>query len=396
MADVFNFCGKIALGKDSDKFHPVDRREFKSGWMNTTVKFNCISGTSRILCTTQGGKWKDDSRNTIMTYGKSTTDANGKVIKGDKLEISWAKRFDEDQIDKVAGFRKFTCDTGDTKMRYKLQDIVDGKAEISDELIQDGLDTMDAVKTALEKSKAKKKVFLSEWDFAEHMAKVAASDKFKDRLFYISGTYDVQYSPDKDRFYTNYHVNKVVLAPADAEPKTELKIDFYLGENAFNDSQYEETEKCHVNGWVSYYDSGLKKNGFSPIVVTIKESEKKTAGLKKKLAVEEGIKQVGLTLNVIEGAEVVEITMDMLDDETREDIELGLLDFEEVKKAMGGNAMGDRVSELRFAELTPKKNKLQDTIYNADDMHAAREEVIVDTTDEDDIDIFDEDEDDDL
>ena len=50
MADLFNFTGKIALGKDSEKFHPIERKEFSSGWMNTTVKFNVISGTNRILC----------------------------------------------------------------------------------------------------------------------------------------------------------------------------------------------------------------------------------------------------------------------------------------------------------------------------------------------------------
>lgn len=392
MADVFKFCGKIALGKDSEKFHPIDRREFKTGWTNTTVRFNCISGTNRIPCMTQGGKWKDDNRNTIITLSKTIANADGTVTRGSKLEIPWSKRFDADQIDKVAGFKKFICDTGDTKMRYKLQDIVDGKMEISDELIQDGLDTMDAIKVALEKSKAKKKVFLSEWDFAEYVTKIAASDKFKDKLFDISGTYDVQYSPDKDRFYTNYHVNKIVLADADATPKTELKIDFYLGDNAFDDSQYEETGKCRVNGWISYYDNSLKKSGFAPMTVTIKKDEKKVTYLKKKLTVEEGIKQVGLTLNVIEGAEIVEITLDMLDDETREEIELGLIDFEEYKRAMGGNIAGDRVSELRFSKLTPKKEKLQDTVYHTEDMHAARVEVVEESDEDDNFDMFDDDE----
>ena len=393
MADVFSFVGKIALGKDSDKFHPIERREFQSGWMNTTVKFNCISGTNRVLCMTQGGKWKDDKKNTIKTYSKSTTDANGKVTKGEKIDIAWAKRFDADQIDKVAGFRRFVCDTGDVKMRYKLQDIVDGKAEIDDDLIEIGIDNIDAAKTALEKSNAKKKIFLSEWDFAEHMTKVAASDKFKDKLFKISGNYDVSYNAEKDRFYINYHVNRVVLAPDDAELTTELKVDFYFGEDAWDDSQYEETGKCYVNGWVSYYDNSVSKSGFMPMSVAVKENEKKSAALKRKFAVDDEIKQIGLTLKVIDGAEVVEITMDMLDEETREDIELGLVSFEEVKRSLGGRAVGDRISELRFVELTPKKNVPQETVYTPDDMHAARVEI-VEETDEENFDIFDEDDDD--
>lgn len=386
MASVFNFTGKIALGKDSEKFHPIERKEFSSNWMNTTVKFNCVSGTNRILCMTQGGKWKDDKKNVVKTFGKSTTDENGKVIKGSAIEIPWAKRFNQDQIDKVAGFKKFVVDTGDYKMRYKLQNLVTAfeKGTVTDEMIAETeIDNLDDAKAALEKSQAKRKEFVAEWDFAEYMIKVAQSDKMKDKLFNISGTYEVSYNADKDRFYTNYHVNRVTLAAEDIEPKTEMKIDFYYGEGAWDDSTYDETGKCFVNGWVDYYDSNLKKTGFKPTVVVVREDdEKKRKALKRKFTCDDEIKQIGLTLSVVEGAEVIELTMDMLDEETREDIEYGLLDFEDVKRELGGRAIGDRVSELRFAELTPKKNKPQDTVYSADDMHPAREELIEDVEDE--------------
>ena len=403
MAANFNFTGKIALGKDSEKFHPIERKEFSSGWMNTTVRFNCVSGTNRILCMTQGGKWKDDKKNTVKTFGKSTTDANGNVTKGTAIEIPWAKRFDQDQIDKVAGFKKFVVDTGDYKMRYKLQDLVEAfkNGTVTDEKIEEiGIDNLDDAVAALEKSHAKRKEFVAEWDFAEYMIKVAQSDKMKDKLFNISGSYEVSYNADKDRFYTNYHVNRVTLAVEDAEPKTEMKIDFLYGENAWDDSSYEETGKVLVNGWISYYDSNLKKSGFKPMVVVVREDDdKKRKALKRKFTCDEEIKQIGITLSVIDGAEVIELTMDMLDEETREDIECGLLDFEDVKRELGGRAIGDRVSELRFAELTPKKNKPQDTVYNTDDMHPAREEIIEDVDVEvevDDeevvIDLFDDDE----
>jgi hypothetical protein len=396
--DIFNFTGRIALGKDSEKFHPIEKKDFQSGWTNTTVKFNCISGTNRVLCVAQGGKWVDDKKNSVKTFSKSTTDISGKVTKGEKIEIAWAKRFDADQIAKVAGFKKFVVDTGDYKMRYKLQDLVKAfeNGSITDEMMeQAGIDNLEDAKATLEKSQAKRREFVAEWDFAEFVAKLASSDKYKDKLFNISGNYEVQYSPDKNQFYTNYHVNRIALATEDVEPKTEMKIDFYFGEDAWDDSNYEETSKIIVNGWVSYYDSNLKKNGFRDIAVVIREeNEKKRNALKRKFACEEGIKQIGLTLSVIDGAEVIELTMDMLDDETREDIECGLLDFEDVKRELGGRAIGDRISELRFAELTPKKNVAQDTVYTADDMHPAREDVVEDDDDDESYDIFDTDEDD--
>ena len=65
----------------------------------------------------------------------------------------------------------------------------------------------------------------------------------------------------------------------------------------------------------------------------------------------------------------------MLDDETREDIECGLLSFDDVKKALGGNTFGDRISELRYVELTATKNIVKDTIYSIDDMHPAKKKA---------------------
>ena len=256
--------------------------------------------------------------------------------------------------------------------------------------------TLEDAKAALEKSQAKRREFISEWDFAEFVAKLVASDKYKNNLFNISGNYEVAYNAEKDRFYTNYHVNRITLAAEDAEPTTEMKVDFFYGTDAWDDSNVEETGKVIVNGWFSYYDSNLKKNGFQNIAVVIREAnEKKRNALKRKFAVEEGIKQIGLTLSVIDGAEVIELTMDMLDDETREDIECGLLDFEDVKRELGGRAIGDRISELRFAELTPKKNVAQDTVYTVEDMHPAKVEVIEEDEEEEDsnFDIFDDDDD---
>ena len=374
MSNTFNFCGKIVLGKETEKFRPVDRREWISGWMSTTVKFNCISDTNRVLCTVQGGKFKDDKKNVIKTFSRSTTDANGKLVKGAPIDIRWEDRFNADKIDSVAAFRRFVCDTGDTRMRYKLQDVVDGKAEISEELEAAGIDSVDAAKAALEKSLAKKKIFLSEYDFAEHMAKVAASEKFKDKLFYISGTYDIAYNADKDRYYTNYRVNRVVLAPEDAVPSTEMKVDFFFSPDSFDDSQYDETGKTYVNGWVKYYDANVKDSGFMPMTVIVRESGKKLSALKRKFTVdgEDEIRTIGLVLKVIDGSERVELTMDMLSDEDKEDIEAGLISFEALKRQLGGSAMGERIQEIRYVSLMERKHIAESTAYTLDDMHAAR------------------------
>ena len=61
----FTFVGKIQAIKDTESFHPVEKKTFDSGWSMTTVKFNCISGTNRIMCLVQGGKWNDEKKNVV-------------------------------------------------------------------------------------------------------------------------------------------------------------------------------------------------------------------------------------------------------------------------------------------------------------------------------------------
>lgn len=391
MSNVFSFVGKLSLPKQSEKFAPIERRNYESsGWTNTTVKFNVISDTNKVMCMSQGGKWQNDQKNAIKTYSRTVTDANGKVIKGEPITIPWAKRFDADQVDKVAAYRRFIVDTGDVDLKFALRGIMaDHKngTDCTNRLAQVGAGSIEEAEDMLAKLEAKRKIFLSEWDFAEHLAKVLQSGKFNDALFTISGNYEVQYNANTQKFYTNYHVNRVETAKAGTEPTTELRIDFLFGENALDDSMVAETGKAYLSGWVEYYDSMVKGRGYYPMTVVVRD---KVDALKRKFVCDDDeIKQIGLTLNVIDGAERQPITLEMLDDETREDIEMGFLDFEEVKRSMNNNVMGDRVSELRFAKLTPKKNIAQDTAYHRDDMHPAMLKPV-------EVDIFSDDFDDDL
>jgi hypothetical protein len=106
--------------------------------------------------------------------------------------------------------------------------------------------------------------------------------------------------------------------------------------------------------------------------------------MKKKLTAEDDeVKSIGVVVKVIEGAERKEIKLEDLDEDTREDIECGLLDFEEVRKALGGNVVGDRISELRFDGLWAEKRTVEATTYTVEDMVPAQAKV-EETEDEED------------
>lgn len=373
MANQFVFYGKIVPIKATEKFAPIDRKNFQSGWTNTTCKFNVISGTNRIMCVAQGGKWVDDNKNVIKTTGQAPEGGG----KRETVTIPWDKRFDQDQIDKVAGFRHYVVDLEDYNTRKNLRNIVKAFEDgtVTDEMIEEyGYDTAEKAKEALDKSNKRRHVFINAWDFAEYMTKVVVSEKIKDRIFKISGNQEISYNNGK--FYSNYMINRVELASG-AEQDTNMIVDFYFADDCVS----ENDGIAYLNGWSTYFDSSLKKNGFYPISVAIR-NEKDIKLAKKKFVVDESeIANVGLAVSVIDGADRMEITMDDLDDETREEIEAGWVTFEEVVRAMGGNKLGDRVTELRFAGLNPRKKQVEDTTYSVDDMKPAMN--VIDDEDED-------------
>ena len=377
MANQFVFYGKIMPIKATEKFTPIDRKSFQSGWTNTTCKFNVISDTNRIMCMTQGGKWIENSKNVIKTIGQKVEGSN----KRETVTIPWDKRFDQEQIDKVVGFRHYVVDLEDRNARKNLRNLVKAfeDEKVTDKMIaESGYNTLEEAKEALDKANKRRHVFLSAYDFAEYMAKVVVSEKIKDKIFRISGTQEIQYA--NGRFYTNYVVNRVELMP-NAEPDTNMLVDFYFGDECVSENE----GVGYLNGWSSYYDSGLKRNGFYPVSIAIRNERDIKLAKKKFVIGESEIANVGLSVSIIDGAERVEITMDDLDDDTKEEIEAGWVTFEEVVRAMGGNKIGDRMTELRFAGLNARKNKVEDTTYGVDDMIPAMANADTDAvTDEED------------
>lgn len=382
MANSFQFIGKIQAIKATDKFTPVEKKIYDSGWTNATVKFSCVSGTNRIMCLVQGGKWENDSKNgPIKTINRD----------GDVIEVPWARRHEQSEIDKVIKYRKFIVDLADSnkrnRLKYALKVFENGN--VPDELKQEvGCNTLEEVKTALEKSKSRCHEYLNEWDFAEYMAKVVASEKIKDSLFKISGVQEITYSPSKGRFYSNYRVNKVELVSNEEEQIARMFVDFYFDENCIDDSTFEDSGKAYLNGFTPYYDSSLKKTGFAPITSVVRDAKWLEVIKNRFSNGESEIKNIGLAVNVMNGSEQIKLTYDDLDDFTKEDVDCGMIKLEDAIKAAGGNKIGDSVQELRHCGWNARKNKVEETTYTKENMIPATIEA---AKLEENVDIFDDD-----
>ena len=401
----FEITGKLNIGKETDKFKPYREEEYKSGWVNRTLIFNAISGTNRLSLQTKSGCFKD-GHGDLYLFGKDYVDENGKKFKGAAFTIPFKDRFDEKKIAETVEWKKFVIDLEIPNRRWKLQNaadrLKDGRTISAEELKEVGLESADQINEALEKSKKKRKEFLSAYDYAEFLYKMLTSDKYQDKKFTIRGNYEMQYSEEKQRWYNNYVPNRIYLAADDAEETATANVVLFFSEDSLMDA-VEEKGKYYVNGYVQVYDNNRKANIFAPYTIAIDatENEKKVKKLVDMFTVEgEEVRELGVVVALLDGAQKKEIKMEDLDEETQDNILCGLVEFEDVVKSLGGTVYSDRIQENRFVKLGRGfAAGSKDTIYNVDDLtikSLSNKNVFEDKEDDDTDSLFEEDDDLDL
>lgn len=412
----FEMTGKLSISKDTEKFHPYSETKYeKSGWVRRRLLFNVTCGDSRHMLTVDAGSF-EDGHGDVYTYSKPEYDSTGKKIKdGEKIQIPFKDRLTSPKLEEVSDFRKFVFDLEKPGRRYKLKNalekIKEGKDVTDKDLAEVGLTSVDELEKEYEKSKKRHHEFISEWDYAEFIKKVIDSGKYDDCNFHIRGRGDYSYSDDKERFYENLIPNRIYLAADDDEPYSTATMSFVFGAESLDETSVEEDGKYYVNGFVFEYIQSRKKKLAVPATVVIpvpdKEKDesgyKKANGLKRKFIVDDEDKymEYGIVVDMINGSQRVELTEDMLSEEQRDDLECGIITMEEIQKAIGGSAYGDKVKEYQL--IKPSRNGIkegvQDTVYTAEDMEVPALEIdenedlfseeSIDNDNDDDDDLFD-------
>lgn len=406
----FDLVGKLRLGQESDKFKPYQERKFDSGWANRTLMFNAICGDNRHMLTIQGGTYPDRNDYKIVTFSPSTTDVGGTRHSGERIEIPWKDRFVKNNIDKVAEFRKYIVDLEKYGRRRLLeqytQKIHEGESVTDEELKSVGLTDESELADALEKSLALKKEFLTQWDQAEYMKKVLSSDKYKNELFYIRGTFTCQWSDSNQQWYTSMTPQKITLAKEDAEEYSKGSAVLYFGPGAVDDMSLEEKGKYFIKAYTMEYESTRKKNipcEFQLVIpnkiphvngINDGKDELRAKNLVSKFIVEDDtVKELGVVFDILNGAQKVEITEDMLTDEERESIEIGLTTLEDIRRDLGNTVYGERIRENRYKKFSKGYGSgvRRDTAYTVGDLVIP---PLADATSDENGSIFDEDNDD--
>ena len=353
MSTNFEIVCKVKPIKETEKFIPFAVKDFSSGWQTTAIRFNMISGNNTFMGEISGGKWKDDSKNKILTRSKGTKDT-----KSTNITIEWNKRKDPESIAKVAGWKIYTISLLTREEQKRIE--------------KEG--------TAEEKEMAAKKVhhFLEKTDMAQLMNKVLSSDKYTDAKFKISGTVDFQYSPDKQLYYRTLSVNKMYLVSDDTPMTATMTLDAFYTEDSIDADSYDEKKKYFFNCYTDYYFSNIKESRFVPMSLVIdangdeKAVKKADRLIKTKINVfdeDSPVRKITLLCDMLNGSQERAITYDDLDEETKEDIECGLISLENAIKALGGSAYGDKITETRVREIAKAgANSSEATVYTLEDL----------------------------
>lgn len=397
----FNFCGKLKKIK-TDKFKTDEIKAFSSGWCTRTYKFAGQAKSSRYMFNMQFGYWGDsrgnldEAKNVIYTFAKRK---EGET-KSAQLKIPYAKRFDEETIKDVA--RRYYLDTNPAGDWFEISNIVakfEKNEAVSDES-KDKYKVYNLVQAKAEQAKLaeNRKEFICYGDFVDAINEIVESGKYENEKWSISGNWEIAYSEEKGQFYKNFVPTRVSRAKDDAEEHMRIIFDAVYGDGAWNEEYFADTGKCYLDAYVEYYDGRFKDINkgkvFCPmhIAFNIEDDEAKNyIGAKfDGHNPEVPYHVVGLVCDYINGAERIEITEDDLTDEQRKDIAYGYTTFEDIKRALGGSAYGEKITEIRFVKYDNTVYGHRDTVYTDSDIeppHHEENAVVKETisTGEDDI-----------
>ena len=334
MAKVFEFVGKISLGKETEKFKPIKTSKSAKGWLGTRLNFSMFNSTGYHNLEMFEG-YMENGSTVIYCLGKD----KGADNKLPKLQIKWADRFKQELIDQVVGFNKFVLELGEEKRE-----------------------------------------FLAGSDFLQALIEVLKNESYKDQKFLVEG--NVEYTSWNGKVYRKFVPKTVKTVPNDVPDQSIVQLDMFYGQDSLEKIT---DDKYVINGWVQQYDSTLKRQVPFKEEVVIDSSKAQTEKQKRAFELitnrfmvsDESIMKLGVKTVMINGREKVDIKLEDLTDEERELIDIGLATFEEIASEYGGSTNGDKISEMKVIGFGRGYNKgAQKTDFTLEDF------TIVDATDE--------------
>lgn len=332
--NTFKFVGKIKKLEDKKDRKFIETVNFDSGWMIERVKFRMVCGDCSGFVDLSGGKWQDDSKNTVYTF--FTKDGAQSKTDVEKTQVEWKNRFDPAVVEKVPRFRRYTVDLSSDKIREDLE-----KANKPEEV---------AALAAL------KYTYISNYDFTLKVEELLKLGKFGDEDYVVTGNVEYTYSNKNDKgvYFKSFVPTSIYKASADDKVGCYGRIDlYYVKDEVVGDPL--EGGDVPISGYAQFYDRMSKDNYYAPVEMRIKSSNEKKDGfvhLFKDLGDDDAeVLVMGVNVEYFRGSEKTDITEEDFTDEQKELLKWGLTTKEEIIRDLGGNAYGDKVEYIYLNEV---------------------------------------------
>lgn len=395
----FKMVGKLALPRETESFKPYEERTTAKGnGKMYNLSFNCQmlnksgkpSGNQSMMKLSEYMP-NDLSSKVLFAYVNDGYDKSKNKWTGHSEKIEWSKRNDDELLSKVANFTKYVVDLEEPKVRIALRNIE--RCQINDRPITDKdlkdakLTSVNDIPEAIKKSRAKRKEFISKYDFILFLHKLLSDEKlqtvFGERQFLVEGTHEFNYSMSTKKWYETFNPTHIYLQSSDAVSYAQEDVEFLYGADSLNDT-LEDLGKYVVSGWVRVREEFSRKVMFAPYKLTVlktrtgnDEKDAKADQLRmKRFTVEDddSIRCMGVVANIFNGTELLEITEDDLTEEQQESILMGDCTLADIQKELGGKRSG-RLTENRFFKLMNGYSKgWEETAYSREMMNNQEED----------------------
>lgn len=342
--NTFKFVGQIKMleSKKDRKF--IETVTFDSGWMIERVKFRMICGDSSEFVDLSGGKFKDDTKNTVYTLFRKNTTGTDKEV--EKAQVAWKDRFNTDIVEKVPGYKRYTIDLSSDKLRKVLEEKIEKEKDV---------EARAKLEEELSNALKAKYSYIAQYDFVLKVEELLKAGAFNEGNFVVSGTVEYNYSiKDKDegRYYRSFVPTNIYRASDDEAQSATGRVDlYYIKDDVILDAC--ENGDIPVSGYLQFYEKMSQENYFVPATVYLRANNEKKEGLQNVVNIDKekgDVQYLGINVEYFDGSPKEELTLENLDDDSKQLIEWGVKTFDEIK-AEFGSSYGDNISKVYFTGL---------------------------------------------
>jgi hypothetical protein len=408
--NTFEFIGRLAMPKETDKFKVHTKTEYDSKWVKEELKLNVRADeNSETILISDGYFNKPNYEFTKRCAKEKLEDGTYKEVPD--LKVNWNDRKNQTVISKVAFNQKYILDLSNNKERYDLRQAIENLKDdaVSDDIIkevkekfelvralEDKKDIVATLKEELLRLEGLKTEYLNKTDMVQDLLKLVKTSEGTNTVFKIVG--NINFSEWKGKVYKSFDVQRIEKAVDKESKKLRLTgvLDLYFNSTSLNEDTFETSKKYFLNVWTRTYDSQLKKQIYVNISDIVADGSRldfenpKHVKLIETIANafrfhiegrtdkdEEKIYQIAFEVKFANGAEKKELTIDDLTETQKDYVESGIITLEDAILELGGDKFGDRIREIRLVKPT----HIKEFMNGAEETELTMEDFVIERVD---------------